>query len=174
MPTAEKVQKVQEITALFKGHSDLILADYRGLTVADITELRRKLSSDQTTFRVLKNTLVKRAASEAGIEGLDEHLQGPIAIAFCGGDITTAAKALNDFGKDSEKLEIRAGLLDGKVIDAGQVVVLAKLPSRDELLAKLVGSLNSPLSGLVRVLNGPPQSLATVLGQIVKQKEEAA
>ncbi len=174
MPTAEKVQKVQEIAELLRGHSDLILSDYRGLTVADITELRRKLSSDQTTFRVLKNTLVKRAASEAGIEGLDEHLQGPIAIAFCGGDITAAAKALNDFGKDSEKLEIRAGLLDGKVIDASQVVVLANLPSRDELLAKLVGSLNSPLSGLVRVLNRPPQSLATVLGQIVKQKEEAA
>jgi len=174
LPTAEKVQKVQEITELLKGNSDLILLDYRGLTVADITELRRKLSSEQTSFRVLKNTLVKRAASEAGVEGLDDYLQGPIAIAFCGGDITAAAKALYDFGKELEKLEIRAGLLDGKMIDASQVVALAKLPSRDELLAKLVGSLKSPLSGLVRVLNGPPQSLTTVLGQIVKQKEDAA
>lgn len=174
MPTAEKLQKIDEIKSLFEGHENVILTEYRGLTVSEISALRRDLSQEGTSYRVLKNTLVKRATEALGLNDLSVHLQGPTAIAFVHGEMTSAAKKLDTFAKGNPALVIKAGLLAGKVIDETQVKAIASLPSREQLVAMLLGVLNNPVTGLVRVLSGPSRALVTVLDQIAKDKGVAA
>ncbi len=174
MPTPEKAQVIQEIEARFNSSTSAVLADFRGLNVGQVMKLRRGLREAGVEYRVYKNTLIKIAADNAGVHGLDPYLEGPTAIAFSGQDPVAAARVLAGFAKESKILQIKCGVLKGQAIDRDQVVRLAALPSREVLLAQVVGSMKSPISGLVNVLAGPARKLVWTLEAVRKQKEEAA
>jgi large subunit ribosomal protein L10 len=169
-----KHEVVSELTEELRGTPALLVADPRGLDVAEMRELRTKLRENGATFHVAKNTLARIAAREAGREGLVDLLSGPTGIAFCREDPAPIAKALSDFARTSRKLELRGGLLDDVALDAAGLQRLATLPSRDQLHAKLVGSLASPITGFVNVLAAVPRGLVVALDQIRQQKETAA
>lgn len=169
----EKSQVVAEIRAKIEQSQSWILADYRGITVKEATQLRAKLRNAGVDFKVVKNTLTKRAADELGIVGLDPHLEGPTAIAFGLTDPAAPAKILNDFIKEAKKLTIKAGVVDGKVIDPEGVKALADLPPREVLLAQVLGALQGPLVGLANVLQGPIRKFGYALEDLRKQKEAA-
>ena len=164
---------VAEIKDRFDRAQGVVIVNYSGLTVAEVTELRRQFRKENVEYKVLKNRLVGRAAKEAGIEGLDEYLEGTSAFAFGYDDPVAAARVASDFAKKNNKVQIKAGVVDGKVFDAKMVEDLAKLPAKEVLVAKLLGSLNAPITGLVTVLNGPARGLAVALNAIREQKEQA-
>lgn len=149
----EKQAKVQEIKEKINKAQAIILADYRGLTVEEDTELRRKFREAGVEYRVLKNTLTSIAAKEAGIEGLDQYLSGPTSFAFGYEDPTAPARILNDFAKDHKKLELKGGFVQGKIFDLNMVKELATIPPREVLIAKLLGSIKSPLSNFAYLVN---------------------
>ncbi|CDE92891.1 MULTISPECIES: 50S ribosomal protein L10 [Acidaminococcus] len=167
----EKAGKVAELKDLLSSSKGAVLVDYCGLTVAEDTELRSKMREAGVKYMVAKNTFIRIAAKEAGVEGLDSYLEHNTAVAFSAEDPVAPAKILNDFSKDHKALEIKAGILDGKVIALDEVKALAELPSRDELLAKLVGSMQAPISGLVNVLQGTIRNFVYTL-EAVRQKKE--
>lgn len=167
----EKAGKVAELKDLLSSSKGVVLVDYCGLTVAEDTELRSKMREAGVKYMVAKNTFIRIAAKEAGIEGLDAYLEHNTAVAFSAEDPVAPAKILNDFSKDHKALEIKAGILDGKVIALDEVKALAELPSREELLAKLVGSMQAPISGLVNVLQGTIRNFVYTL-EAVRQKKE--
>lgn len=167
----EKSGKVAELKDLLSSSKGAVLVDYCGLTVAEDTELRSKMREAGVKYMVAKNTFIRIAAKEAGIEGLDAYLEHNTAVAFSAEDPVAPAKILNDFSKDHKALEIKAGILDGKVIALDEVKALAELPSREELLAKLVGSMQAPISGLVNVLQGTIRNFVYTL-EAVRQKKE--
>src|SRR6478752_7502694 len=142
MPNSEKISAVGEITEHFSSSSAAVITEYRGLSVKQITDLRRSLGRD-TTYAVVKNTLTKRATSEVGVAIDDSLLQGPTAIAFVKGDPVDAAKALRDFAKTNPLLVIKGGVLDGKTLSVKEITKLADLESREVLLAKLAGALKA-------------------------------
>ncbi|MBE3572467.1 MAG: 50S ribosomal protein L10 [Moorella humiferrea] len=151
-----------------------ILADYRGMNVQEMTQLRRKLREAGVEFKVVKNTLTRRAAQELGLEGLDAFLEGPTAAAFSLNDPAAPAKILMEVMRNSKTFQIKAGVLQGRVIGQDEIKALADLPSREELLAKVVGGFQAPLAGLVNVLAGNIRNLVYVLEAVRKKKEEAA
>jgi len=159
MPKAEKVATVAEITDRFRSSSAAVVTEYRGLTMAQLTELRRSLGKD-TAYTVAKNTLVKRAAADAGVTGLDDMFVGPTAVAFIGGEPVDAAKALRDFAKTHPLLVIKGGLLDGRKIEPAEVSKLADLESRDVLLAKMAGAMLATLTKAAYVFNALPSQVA--------------
>ena len=159
MPKAEKVATVAEITDRFRTSSAAVVTEYRGLTMAQLTELRRSLGKD-TAYTVAKNTLVKRAAADAGVTGLDEMFVGPTAVAFIAGEPVEAAKALRDFAKAHPLLVIKGGLLDGRSLEAAEVAKLADLESREVLLGKLAGAMLGTLTKAAYVLNALPSQVA--------------
>lgn len=167
----EKAGKVAELKDLLSSSKGAVLVDYCGLTVAEDTELRSKMREAGVKYMVAKNTFIRIAAKEAGIEGLDAYLEHNTAVAFSAEDPVAPAKILNDFSEDHKALEIKAGILDGKVIALDEVKALAELPSREELLAKLVGSMQAPISGLVNVLQGTIRNFVYTL-EAVRQKKE--
>ena len=167
----EKAGKVAELKDLLSSSKGAVLVDYCGLTVAEDTELRSKMREAGVKYMVAKNTFIRIAAKEAGIEGLDAYLEHNTAVAFSAEDPVAPAKILNDFSKDHKALEIKVGILDGKVIALDEVKALAELPSREELLAKLVGSMQAPISGLVNVLQGTIRNFVYTL-EAVRQKKE--
>lgn len=167
----EKASKVAELKDLLTSSKGVVLVNYCGLTVAEDTELRAKMREAGVKYMVAKNTFIRIAAKEAGIEGLDSVLEHNTALAFSAEDPVAPAKILNDFSKDHEALELKAGVLDGKVIAVDEVKALAELPSREELLAKLVGSMQAPISGLVNVLQGTIRNFVYTL-EAVRQKKE--
>ena len=167
----EKAGKVAELKDLLSSSKGAVLVDYCGLTVAEDTELRSKMREAGVKYMVAKNTFIRIAAKEAGIEGLDAYLEHNTAVAFSAEDPVAPAKILSDFSKDHKALEIKAGILDGKVIALDEVKALAELPSREELLAKLVGSMQAPISGLVNVLQGTIRNFVYTL-EAVRQKKE--
>ena len=167
----EKAGKVAELKDLLSSSKGAVLVDYCGLTVAEDTELRSKMREAGVKYMVAKNTFIRIAAKEAGIEGLDAYLEHNTALAFSAEDPVAPAKILNDFSKDHKALELKAGVLDGKVIAVEEVKALAELPSREELLAKLVGSMQAPISGLVNVLQGTIRNFVYTL-EAVRQKKE--
>ena len=173
MQRAEKERLVAELTERLKSTETLIVADYRGLTVTEIDDLRGKLIEQGARFTVVKNTLTKRAAEEAGVDALVTLLDGPTAIAFLesGGDPVAVAKALDDAGK-TEVLVIRGGLLDGEQIGADDVKRLAKLPPEDVLRAQLVGALAGSLTTIVGLFAAPMRDLVGVIDARIKQLEE--
>jgi len=157
-----KSTAVEEITEEFRSSSAAVLTEYRGLTVAQLKTLRRSLGGN-ATYAVVKNTLTKIAAKDAGVEGLDDLLAGPSAIAFVKGDPVEAAKGLRDFAKTNPKLVIKGGYLDGKVLTAEEVAKLADLESREVLLAKLAGAMNASLQGAVSLFAAPlSQAVRTI------------
>ena len=169
MPKAEKVATVAEITDRFRSSSAAVVTEYRGLTMAQLTELRRSLGKD-TEYTVAKNTLVKRAAADAGITGLDDLFVGPTAVAFIGGEPVDAAKALRDFAKAHPLLIIKGGLLDGRAIEAGEVSKLADLESREVLLGKMAGAMLATLTKAAIVLNALPSQVARLAAALQEKR----
>lgn len=149
----EKQQKVQEIKEKLQKAQAVIMADYRGLTVEEDTELRRKFREAGVEYKVLKNTMTSIAAKEAGIEGLEEYLAGPTSFAFGYDDPTAPARILNDFAKDHKKLELKGGLVQGEIFNLDKVKELATIPPREVLLAKLLGSFKAPMSNFAYLIN---------------------
>ena len=169
----DKEAVVREAARLLAGSEVMYVSDYRGLSVADISELRTKLREQGASMRVLKNTLTRRAAAEAGREVLVELLSGPTAITFCSDDPVGPAKALEEFAKSHQELEVRGGLLEGQLLDADGVEQLSLLPPRDALIGQFVGTLAAPMTGLVTVLQGSLSEFVRALQQIVDQKSAA-
>lgn len=165
MARPDKVAAVAELRNRFTNSNGAVLTEYRGLTVAAMKQLRRSLGDD-ATYAVSKNTLTQIAAREAGIEGIDEHLVGPTAIAFIEGDPVTVAKGLRDFAKANPLLVIKGGVLDGNILDATEVGKLADLESREVLLAKLAGGMKNALQGAASLFAAPLAQAARVLGAL--------
>lgn len=164
---------VSDIKEKFQAAKGVVLIDYRGLTVEEVTGLRKSFRESGVEYVVLKNTLIKRAADDLGIEGLTPFLEGPTAVAFGMQDPVAPAKIIQEFIDKNKKTEIKVGLVDGKVIDAAGVKTLSQLPSKEVLLAKMLGSMNAPITGLVTVLGGTLRQLVTALDAVRKQKESA-
>jgi large subunit ribosomal protein L10 len=171
MARADKQAAVAEIVESFNDAAGAVLTDYRGLTVKELQDLRRSLG-ENADYAVVKNTLAKLAATEAGISGFDELLTGPTAIAFIKGDVVEAAKGLRDFAKAHPALIIKGGYLDGKAIDAKEVAKLADLESRDVLLGKLAGAMLASLQNAVFLLNAPLAQAARVVGALQAKAEQ--
>ncbi|KGK91024.1 50S ribosomal protein L10 [Desulfosporosinus sp. HMP52] len=167
----EKGLIVSEIKEKFQQSSGIVLADYRGLTVAQVTQLRAQLRKAGVEYRVLKNNLVRRAADELGVEGLDSYLKGPTALAFSA-DPVAPAKILTEFAKVNKlkTFQIKAGVLEGKVIGAEGVKALADLPSREVLLAMVLRGMQAPLTGMANVLQGPIRKMGYALEEVRKLK----
>jgi large subunit ribosomal protein L10 len=168
MARAEKATAVAELAEQFRSSSAVVLTEYRGLTVRQLTELRRSLG-DNASYAIVKNTLTKIAAKEAGVEGLDTDLTGPSAIAFVRGDPVETAKGLRDFARTNPLLVIKGGVLEGKPLSANEVRRLADLESREVLLAKLAGAMQASLSGAVSLFAAPLSQIARVL-EALRQK----
>jgi large subunit ribosomal protein L10 len=175
MAKAEKATAVAEISEQFKSSTATVVTEYRGLTVANLAELRRSLSGI-ATYSVAKNTLVKRAAAEAGIEGLDDLFAGPTAIAFINGEAVDAAKAIKKFAKDNKALVIKGGYMDGHALTVSEVERIADLESREVLLAKLAGAMKGNLSKAAGLFNAPLSQFARLAAALQEKKaaEEAA
>lgn len=165
MARPEKAAAVTEIAESFSASAGAVLTEYRGLTVKQLQDLRRSLG-DNADYAVVKNTLAKLAATEAGIAGFDDLLTGPTAIAFIKGDVVEAAKGLRDFAKANPALVIKGGVLDGKALDASEVAKLADLESREVLMGKLAGAMLASLSQAVYLLNAPLSQAARVVGAL--------
>ena len=170
MARPEKEAVVKELTDKFTSAKSLVITDYLGLNVAEITELRSKLREAGVEFKVVKNTLAAIAANDVEMEEMTDYFSGPTAIAFGEDDAVSPAKVLVEFAKDHEVLEIKAGLLNGEIISKEKVESLAEIPSREELLAKAFASMKAPLTGLVNVLQGNIRGLVQVLNQIKEEK----
>ena len=172
MKREEKAQVIERLAEKLRAGS-AVLVDYQGMDVARSTDLRRRSREAGVEFVVAKNTLAKRAADEAGVEGLQEFLQGPTALAFSE-DPVASAKLMAEFADQVETFALKGGVLDGgRILDEADVVALSKLPAREQLIAQVVGGISSPLSGLVTVLNNTVQGLVVALGQIAEQKQNA-
>ncbi len=152
MPRAEKVERVAELKRRIEGSDALLLTEYRGLTVSDITALRRSLSEGGATFAIVKNTLMLRAAADAGIDELDQMLSGPSAVAFISGDPVAAAKKVVDAAKAYPTLVLKGGYMDGKILSAEDAKALASLESRDVMLSKIAGLLKSEITRAATML----------------------
>ena len=144
---------VAEISELLDGAATAVVVDYRGLTVAQDTELRKQLREAGVTYKVYKNTMIRRAAEGTAFAALDPHLEGPTAIAVSKTDATAAARILAEFAKNADKLEIKGGVVEGNYYDAKGMQVIATIPSREVLLGRLLGSMQSPIANFARVLN---------------------
>ena len=169
----EKIEAVAELKERLQSHVVAIATQYKGVTVEQVTELRRKLRAAGVEFKVYKNTLVKRALDELGITGGAGLLEGPTAWAFSN-DPVTPAKVIRDFAKEVKVVAMNGGVLEGRAITKAQAESLASLPAKEVLLGQVVWTIAGPLRNLLGVLNGVPRNLASVLDQIRKQKEEAA
>jgi len=168
---ADKAGAVAELTDNFRNSAATVLTEYRGLTVAQITELRRSLGN-QTKYSVSKNTLAKRAATDAGIEGLDKLFSGPTALAFVSGDPVEAAKSLRAFAKAHPVLVIKGGVFEGKTLSADEVSKLADLESREVLLAKLAGAMKGNLTKAAGLFQAPLSQVARLAAALQEKREK--
>lgn len=149
----------------------VIVLDYRGLTVAEVSDLRSKFREAGVEYKVIKNNMLKRAADELKIEGMDDFFKGPTAVAFGYEDPVSPAKILCKFVKGVNKTQIKGGLLDGKAMDAAGIENLSKLPSKEELIAKMLGSMNAPITNFALALQAIPRGLACALKAVAEQKQ---
>lgn len=155
-----KEAKVAEIKEKLEKANSVVINKYQGLTVEEDTLLRKNLREAGVEYKVYKNTLVTIAAKELGLEGIVEYLEGPVSIAFGYEDVTVAARVLNDFAKDHKKLELKAGIVEGEIYDEAKIKQLATIPSKEVLIAKLLGSIKSPIASFARVINAIAESKA--------------
>jgi len=169
----DKEAVIAEVADLLAGSETMFVSDYRGLTVAQLSELRGKLRESGARFRIVKNTLGGIAAERAGRIELSPLLSGPTAVTFCGDDLVGAAKALAEFAKTHPQLAVRGGLLEMSLVDAESVKALASLPPRDALIAQVVGTMAAPMAGLVTVLQGTVSGFVRALNQVAQQKAAA-
>ena len=172
IPTAEKEQAIQELADLVSRSKGAILTDYRGFTVSEITELRKRLREHGAEYHVVKNTLFKRALKDG--EGLTPYLEGPTAIAFALQDPVAPAKTVLDFMREKRKGVVKAGFIEGQVYTEPQVGELSKLPSRDVLIAQVVGGIQAPISGLVGALSGIISNFVYTLQAIADKQSGTA
>ena len=170
MPTVRKEEQVVEIKGLFNEAEAVLMVDYRGLTVKEMQALRTALRATGSAVKIYKNSLVEIAIRELALPNMDAFLEGPTAFVFIEEDAVAPAKAIAEFAKAHPALEPKGGLVQNQVVDAAGVKAIATLPSREELIAKLLGTMQNPLTGVVRVLSGPARGLATALDAIAKQK----
>jgi large subunit ribosomal protein L10 len=168
---ADKASAVAELTEQFRSAGATVLTEYRGLTVAQLTQLRRALGRE-TTYAIAKNTLAKRAATNAGIDGLDELFTGPTALTFVSGDVVEAAKGLRDFAKTNPRLVIKGGVFEGKAISAAEVTRLADLESREVLLAKLAGGMKANLSKAAALFQAPLSKTVRLAAALQEKRSE--
>jgi large subunit ribosomal protein L10 len=171
MNREQKAATVAEIAESLKEAEAVFAVDYRGISVPQAAELRTRLREADATFRIVKNSLTERAADEVGADTLKALLEGPTALTFVRGDAALAAKAIQTFRRETDKLEFKGGLLGSEAVDTEQLLALARLPARDVLYGQLVGVVASPITGLVRGLNALIAGLAIQLSQIAEKKE---
>jgi large subunit ribosomal protein L10 len=169
MARADKATAVADIAEQFSASTATLITDYRGLTVAALAELRRSLAGS-ATYTVAKNTLIKRAASEAGVEGLDELFVGPTAIAFVSGEPVDAAKAIKTFAKDNKALVLKGGYMDGRTLTVAEVERIADLESREVLLAKLAGAMKGNLAKAAGLFNAPASQVARLAAALLEKR----
>ena len=165
MARADKAAAVAEITEEFRASNATVLTEYRGLTVGQLKQLRRSLGED-TTYAVVKNTLTKIAAKDAGVVGFDDLLVGPTAIAFIKGDAVAAAKGIDTFAKENPMLVIKGGMMDGKILTADDIKKLAKLESREVLLSKIAGAANATLAKAAALFQAPLSQAARTIAAL--------
>lgn len=170
MTRDEKRQLVEQLSAEFKDAPYAILVDYRGLTVGQVTDLRNKVRETNSNYRVVKNTLAKIAVPGTHLEGLKDYFAGPLAITTNCEEPVALCKVLTDFAKTNPKLEIMVGVVDGHVVNPEQVKELSQMPSREELLGKLLYVMKYPIQGFATALNGVIRNLAVVLNQVAESK----
>ena len=171
MANPKNIASLAELKARFEQAQSTLLTEYRGLSVAETTELRRALGSD-VTYSVAKNTMIKLAAREAGIELDESLLTGPTAIAFVHGEAVDAAKAMKDFSKDHKNFVIKGGYMDGATIDAAQVEAIAELDNRETTLAKLAGAMQGSLAKAAGLFNAPASQVARLAAALQEKKEQ--
>ena len=176
MLKAQKQSILDETREKLKDYSNLIVADYRGLTVEQITNLRKKLREKEFNFHVIKNTLLTIALSEVGVQESDtsDLLSGPTGVVWCKDDPVTPAKILADFGREFEALELKGALVDGQVLNQNDVVALSKLPTKDQIMGQIVGCINGPMVKLAQCFNGLNTKIAGLLSAYKDKLEEAA
>ena len=173
MPNVKNQETLVKIKADLHDETAVWVVDYRGLTVKEIQTLRSNIREADALMKVYKNTLMHIAVEEMELPNLDSVLEGPSAFVFAGADPVASAKALKDFAKTNKNLVIKGGMMDGQFVDAAQVEAIASLPSREELIAKLLGTISNPLVKTVRVLNGPMEAFARCVSAIADQKNAA-
>ena len=169
---ADKVLEFEQLEKAFKGSDSAILVDYKGMNVPQVTELRRQLRSAKASYRVVKNTIAKRALKGTSFEVLEKFFEGTTAIAFTSTDPVALAKTLTTFGKTTPTLQIKAAVVQGRAVKPSEVTDLASLPSKPELYARLLGTMNAPMVQLVTVLSAVPRDLMNVLAAAERKKNE--
>ncbi|MDR0515046.1 MAG: 50S ribosomal protein L10 [Coriobacteriaceae bacterium] len=173
MPNLHNQETLAQLKEELQGVNALWVVDYRGLTVKQLQSLRAAIREADASIKVYKNTLMHIALNDLGLPSLDQVLEGPSAFVFAGEDPVASAKALKTFAKTNKNLAIKGGMMDGAFLDATQVEAVASLPSREELIAKLLGTISNPMVKVVRVLNGPMEAFARAVSQIAEQKTAA-
>ncbi|MDR0888405.1 MAG: 50S ribosomal protein L10 [Coriobacteriales bacterium] len=168
MPSQEKLDVVSKIKEDIQGADNVWIVDYRGLTVQQSEELRRNIRAQGAAYKIYKNSLTECALRELDMPDLGDMLEGPSAFVFATGDPVGSAKALKDFGKDHEALTLKGGLMGGKVVAMETIHSIADLPSREELLAKLLGTISRPMQGIVSVLNAVPEKFVRTLDAVAQ------
>ncbi len=173
MNKQEKAREVESLRQALAGCPTAFVLAYRGLTVNQVSSLRKKVRATSSRYQVVKNRLALRALKETPLEGLVSHFKGPTAIAYGGRDPAALAKALGEFTRDNQGLQVKAGLVEGRVVTSKQIESLAALPAREVLVARLLSVMNGPAVRFVTVLKGPARALVRALDQIAAQKKGA-